>query len=574
MADRPRRIGAYRVLRVLGQGGMGVVYLAEGPDGGEVAVKVIRGERVAEPGYQRRFEREVGILRRVAESAPFCTVAILDSGVSDDAAYLVTEYVDGPDLARRVREDGPLGPDELVNLGIWMASALGALHAAGVIHRDLKPGNVLLGPTGPKIIDFGVAQVVSGTLGTVTHSAVGTAGYLSPEQARGDPLTTASDVFSWGAVMAFAATGRSPFGEGSNPEVTYRVVYAEPDLDGVAEPPRELIAWAMHKTADRRPDAERLHAALTSPGEGVPVDSMAWTVPDPAGPGRPSAGRGSRAAQRLAGLAVAILGVAGALTMTGAVKVVAAALAALGLIPLLAPVPWRRRRHRWIGVSTAVAGLLLPLNAATGAVPIGMRTCEEPGQTAARPLAASGFDTTGKSSVKVAGGLWKITSNGDYTWTGLAGALPDWCGYQVDLDVTVHGPTQDAYAGLGWGYGLGVCSRFDGSQPRGLSLQYAFYQGDQEQSNHLGVVRLPAANAHPGAQPADPPRGLDNSTHHWRILYDHGKVAYQLDYGITQTAWYPATGGYPLLADCLGSQFVFRAWLAEVEVGGLTISPG
>lgn len=533
MPDVPRHIGGYRVVRLLGQGGMGVVYLAEGPGGEQVAVKMIRGERLDDAGYRRRFRREAEILRRVAESAPFCTVGIVGSGVDGDRAYLVTEYVDGPDLAVRVRRSGPLAGEELVELGVGIAAALQAMHGAGVVHRDLKPGNVLLTPTGPKVIDFGIAQMAGG-LTTATGNAPGTAGYMSPEQAMGQPSTPASDVFAWGAVMAYAATGRCPFGEDAAPVVLHRVVYEEPDLEGVDERLRDLVGWALHKQPERRPDVQQVYAALTgSPGQGpAPVLDLSWTVPDPHGPAGEV--RRSRLSRRL-----------------------------FGVVALLV-------------VLVAAVVLLGPLGMVSGT---GKRVCEETARTVSQGLEPTGFDTTGKSVARSDGSGqwtikdWAIKSTGGYTWTGIRAELPDWCRFQVDLDVTVRRPTQTPSPGMGWGYGLGVCSRFDGSQPRGLSLQYAFYQGGKGQLNQLAVTHLPAANTYPDAQPDTPPGGLDYGTHHWRILYDRGKVAYQLDYGATQTSWYPVTG-YPLLADCLGSEFLLRAWLAEVDVRNLVVSPG
>jgi hypothetical protein len=143
----------------------------------------------------------------------------------------------------------------------------------------------------------------------------------------------------------------------------------------------------------------------------------------------------------------------------------------------------------------------------------------------------------------------------------------------VDLDVTLRGPSLPPTAGMGWGYGLGVCSRFDGSQPRGLSLQYSYYKGKKSHLTELAVTQLPAANAFVENQPDISPLELDNKAHHWRIKYDHGKVSYELDEATEVTDWYPVTG-YPLLADCLDSEFLLRVWLAEVEVENVTVSPG
>ncbi|NUW33953.1 serine/threonine protein kinase [Nonomuraea sp. SMC257] len=581
MPHPPRRIGGYRIVRRLGQGGMGTVYLAETPGGERVAVKVIRDERLDDEGHRRRFARETAILRRVTETAPACTARIVGSGWDDERAYLVTEYVDAPDLARRVTDGGPLAGDELLALGTGVAAALRALHEALVIHRDLKPANVLLAPSGPKVIDFGVAQLADG--GTTTRAALGTAGYMSPEQALGHPVTPASDVFAWGAIMAYAATGRCPFGEDAVAAVTRRVAYEEPDLEGVDGRLRDVIAWALRKDPAARPDAERLAAALD--GAPVPAPDLSWTVPDPYGPAAEGAradalpeARGSarRVTQRAAGLAAVLLGAAGVLGATGSLKALSAWLAGCGLVPLAAPYPWRSRR---LGALVTVAALLAALGVSTGAVPIGARACAEAVRADAAPVELSGFDTTRAGSAREsAPGRWAVAAFGgaagdEYTWTGIRGGLPDWCAFQVDLDVTVRGPSRAPAEGMGWGYGLGVCSAFDGAQPRGLSLQYAFYQGRTRQANAFAMTRLPAPNDYLPDQPATPPGGLDQRRHHWRVLYDHGRVAYQFDYGVTQTAWYAATG-YPLLAGCLGSEFLLRVWQARVEVENVLVSPG
>ncbi|MEV5895099.1 serine/threonine-protein kinase [Nonomuraea fuscirosea] len=571
----PRRLGGHRVVRLLGQGGMGSVYLAEGPAGEHVAVKVIRDERLGDEEYQRRFTREVEILRKVAESAPDCTVRIIGSGFEGDRAYLATEYVDGPDLHARVRESGPLTEAELVDLGTGIASALQAMHDAHVVHRDLKPGNVLLAPTGPKVIDFGIAQMGDG-LTTATQIAPGTAGYMSPEQAMGQPSTPASDVFAWGAVMAYAATGRCPFGEDAVAVVTHRLVYEEPDLEGIDGRLRDLIKWALHKEPDRRPSVERLFAAMQ--GQEVLVPAESWTIPDPYGRGGEIRRRFPyRGAQRVAGLAATAAGVAGVLIGTGALKTVSAAVTACGLVLAVVPYPWRSRR---LGLLVVVTALLVPLNAVAGTVPIGRQACVDIIRSTSQDLELTGFDTKGAAVTRTPGSRrWtiedsKVTKNPDYTWAGIRASLPDWCRFRVDLDVTLRGPGPPPTAGMGWGYGLGVCSRFDGSQPRGLSLQYSYYQGKKgSRLTELAVTRLPSANAFVDDQPDSSTLELDGNAHHWQISYDHGRVLYTLDHATVQTAWYPVTG-YPLPDDCLGTEFLLRVWLAEVEVDNVMVSAG
>ncbi|HEU0241143.1 MAG TPA: serine/threonine-protein kinase, partial [Micromonosporaceae bacterium] len=211
-ATDPRQLGEYRLLRRLGEGGMGSVYLAESGDGTPVALKVIREDLAEEPEFRRRFRGEVA---RAQEVPPFCTAEVLDADPDHDPPYLVVEYVDGPSLADVVADRGPLTPANLHGLAIGVATALTAIHGAGVIHRDLKPSNVLLAPGTPKVIDFGIARPAEDPdSDTRTDQLMGTVAYMAPERlepAMGRALTPAADIFAWGAVVAYAATGRVPF---------------------------------------------------------------------------------------------------------------------------------------------------------------------------------------------------------------------------------------------------------------------------------------------------------------------------------------------------------------------------
>src|SRR5215218_4891402 len=229
-ADDPDELGRYRLLGRLGPGGMGVVYLAEDPDGQQVALKVIRPHLAEHREFRERFRSEVTLARKVAR---FCTAPILDSDTSAAQPFVVTEYIDGPTLAEVVREHGPLSGSQLHALGVGMISALTAIHRAGIVHRDLKPSNVMLSRFGPRVIDFGIARAADAVTGvTTTGHLVGTPAFMAPEQLKGEPVTPATDLFAWGAVMAFAGTGRQPFG--TSPEaVVYRVTIGEPDLDGL-----------------------------------------------------------------------------------------------------------------------------------------------------------------------------------------------------------------------------------------------------------------------------------------------------------------------------------------------------
>ncbi|MFF4773596.1 glycoside hydrolase family 6 protein [Microtetraspora fusca] len=255
----PRQAGPFTLLRRLGQGGMGTVYLGRAPDGELVAVKLIHPQWAADPEFRRRFTREIAAAQRVAR---FCTAPVLAADVEGDTAYLVTEYVPGPTLQRAVREQGPLSGSHLESVAVSVAVALQAIHAAGIVHRDLKPGNVLLSPLGPKVIDFGIAQLAEA--GAHTSSAiVGTPAYMPPEQARGEHVTSASDIFAWGALVTYAATGHSPFGDGPPPSVLYRVVHHEPDLAALEPDLRALVAQALAKDPAHRPTAQQLLDALT-----------------------------------------------------------------------------------------------------------------------------------------------------------------------------------------------------------------------------------------------------------------------------------------------------------------------
>jgi hypothetical protein len=255
----PATIGAWTVLGRLGSGGMGTVYLARSVDGRLAAVKVIRPELAADPAFVSRFRFEVAAARRVAA---FCTARVLDAGPEDDSPpWLATEFVAGDRLDEAIRRGGPLDGASLEGLAVGMATALTAIHAAGLVHRDLKPANVLLGPFGPRVIDFGIARAAgspdAGGL-TLTGAVVGTPGWMAPEQLTGEPVTPAADVFAWGALVAFAGTGRPPFGTGPVEALTYRIVHGQPDLEGLPERLGRVVAAAMARQPGARPSARDL----------------------------------------------------------------------------------------------------------------------------------------------------------------------------------------------------------------------------------------------------------------------------------------------------------------------------
>ncbi|GAA0594098.1 serine/threonine-protein kinase [Actinomadura livida] len=277
-ADDPKRIGGYRLLARLGAGGMGRVYLGRSKGGRPVAVKVIHPQLAEDPQFRRRFEQEVAAARRVGG---IHTVHVVDADTAAEPPWLVTEYVAGPSLHEAVAEHGAFPAEAVAGLGAGLAEGLMAVHARGVVHRDLKPGNVLLAQDGPRIIDFGIARALDAT--SQTTSVVGTPGFMSPEQLRGREVGPASDVFCLAAVLAFAATGRRPFGDGPLEALGYRVVNEAPDLTGVPEELLPLLAAGLEKDPDDRPGvAEVLDrcSALLQGGEAPlppPVSTMIAT---------------------------------------------------------------------------------------------------------------------------------------------------------------------------------------------------------------------------------------------------------------------------------------------------------
>jgi serine/threonine protein kinase len=277
----PASLGPYRLQDRLGEGGMGVVHLALDPEGRPVAVKVLHPLGTEGPNARRRLAREVDTMRRVR--SPY-VAEVLDADVTGEFPYIVTRYVSGPTLDEMVRRHGPLPGPGLRLLAYGTAEALTAIHAAGVVHRDLKPGNVMLADDRPIVIDFGIAQTGDATRLTQTGLVMGTPGYLAPEVIEGQPSSPASDVHCWGSTMAFAATGHLPFGGGSYEQVFYRIISGHADLDGVPAPLVPLISAALAKDPGDRPpaswlsaQASALGATLTSP---TPA-SVVTAVPRP-----------------------------------------------------------------------------------------------------------------------------------------------------------------------------------------------------------------------------------------------------------------------------------------------------
>jgi len=270
----PTSVGKYRLVARLGSGGMGQVYLARSPGGRQVAIKVIRPEYSEDAEFRVRFRREVAAARNVGG---MYTADVVDAEPEGPEPWMATAYVPGPSLGEAVGDQGPLPEDSVLSLAAGLAEGLDAIHAAGLVHRDLKPSNVLLSGDGPRVIDFGISHAREGSSLTQTSAVMGTPGYMSPEQARGLAVGPASDVFSLGAVLTFAATGQGPFGTGPVHAMIYRVVHEQPDLSQLPDGLRPLIERCLAKAPEDRPTTATLLAEL---GPRVSELTGSW-LPEP-----------------------------------------------------------------------------------------------------------------------------------------------------------------------------------------------------------------------------------------------------------------------------------------------------
>ncbi|MGW9309759.1 protein kinase domain-containing protein [Saccharomonospora azurea] len=322
----PRHVGPYRTLAALGGGGMGRVLLAAGPDGRPAAVKLVHDSLARKAVFRERFRREIAACRLVSGAY---TAPVLGADPDAPTPWLATLYVPGPSLQQVVTDGGPLPAASVHRLAVGLATALADIHRAGLVHRDLKPSNVLLAHDGPRVIDFGIARAVEDDVElTGTDSVIGSPEYMSPEQAHGHALTAATDLFSLGTVLVFAATGTNPFAGSSAVQALYNVVHAEPDLRGVPEPLRDVVAACLARAPERRPTPEELldrlvDIAAVEPGTApwpygvheristleAQADRILTTPPAEATP--------TRARRRLLVGVAAVLAVTGVLTTIG-----------------------------------------------------------------------------------------------------------------------------------------------------------------------------------------------------------------------------------------------------------------
>ncbi len=302
----PVELGGYEILGRLGEGGQGAVFLGR-PAGGagadHVAIKLLHGGLAGDESARARFVRELEVAKRVAR---FCTAQVLDADVAGDQPYIVSEYVPGLSLFYVVRTEGPRTGGALERLAVSTLTALTAIHQAGIVHRDFKPRNVMMGPDGPRVIDFGVARALDATGETQN---VGTPAYMSPEHFTGEHVGRAADMFAWGTTMTFAATGRPAFGNDEMASVMHRILTGEPDLGDLPSPLRELVLACLSKEPAQRPTAREAQERLVGAASGAPspgpfVPPLPADAPGPQYASAPSGSADPHAAPSVAAGAV------------------------------------------------------------------------------------------------------------------------------------------------------------------------------------------------------------------------------------------------------------------------------
>ncbi|MEV0581724.1 transporter substrate-binding domain-containing protein [Nonomuraea sp. NPDC050310] len=254
VASDPAELGSFRLTGRIGEGGQGIVYLGETAQGERAAIKLLHVKFTGDAIARSRFARELKAAQRVGS---FCTAGVMEADLEGDTPYIASEYIDGRPLREIVETDGPLRGRQLEMLAIGTATALVAIHQASIVHRDFKPDNVLIAADGPRVVDFGIARIIDST-GTITSRAIGTPAYMAPEQISGDEVGPYTDVFAWGATIAYAATGQAVFEGGSIAVVLNRILNHEVDVSAMPEPLRGAVRDALAKEADRRPTADQI----------------------------------------------------------------------------------------------------------------------------------------------------------------------------------------------------------------------------------------------------------------------------------------------------------------------------
>ncbi|WP_158566813.1 serine/threonine protein kinase [Actinomadura craniellae] len=266
----PEQLGDYEIVGLAGEGSQATVYLGRSPAGGSVAVKLLRVLPSNDPVTRTLFTRAFDQAKQAQSQG---VASLLDVGLDGERPYIVSEFVDGPSLQRLVDQDGPRGPNALERIAVGTATALTALHLAGVVHHAFKPGNVLLAVDGPRVVDFGIAQALE-KVGAAGPAMAGNPAFMAPEQLSGVGVGPAADVFAWGGTMVFAATGRLPFGDDSGPAVMQRIMYEEPDLTELPPSLRGIVAEALAKDPGRRPSARQILDRLLG------LDDLVSAMPD------------------------------------------------------------------------------------------------------------------------------------------------------------------------------------------------------------------------------------------------------------------------------------------------------
>jgi protein kinase-like protein len=392
----PRTLGRFELLARLGEGGQGIVYLGRGPGPGEerVAVKVLRS--TVDASVLERLARELDAIHHVQ---PFVTASVIEASTDGERRYIVSEFIDGPSLQERVDSRGPLPEGELQRLAVGTATALTAIHGAGVVHRDFKPANVLLGPDGPRVVDFGIARLIDAA--TMTSGVIGTPSYIAPELLSGARPTSAVDIFAWALTMFYAATGRMAFGGDTVMAVMHRILTEEPDISGVPESMIPVISDCLNKDPGKRPSARDLLLRLVDPSIAN-LRPVAGT-----GPLGPDDGLGVR---------------------TGPVPSLAGSTASdYGPLQFTAgPVPASRRSRRGpvlaaggaaAVVALVVVAVVLLTRGSTGSAPPGAASSTPAGTTAGTTPASQ--TSTSVSAVTPVGAA-RIPAAFAGTWTGTA----------------------------------------------------------------------------------------------------------------------------------------------------------